>query len=304
VASGLIVEYLGYGLSAARPTTPAVPTNGMACYWSTDASPGSEFSVYANGAWHVFASGAAVSDGDKGDISVVSGVWAIDNNVVTTAKIANAAVTLAKIANAAANSKLVGSGAAGSGSAYAEISLGTNLSMSGTTLNAGGDVLIQRQSAAGVTALAFSSIPGTYDELVIRGRLKSSLGNTGLTGVRVNSDSGSNYQTQLQAKANGDVSVQSLTQTQYNFPTVSAYNNWSMYGSILDYADTVASKHLNMEGVASYGGAGGLAGSGGMAPFELAGLWGPTTPAAITRLDFNFLGTVTAGWIALYGRNY
>ncbi len=69
-----------------------------------------------------------VSDGDKGDITVsASGAtWTIDN----------AAVTLAKIANASANSKLVGSGASGSGAAYAELTLGTGLSMSGTTLNA------------------------------------------------------------------------------------------------------------------------------------------------------------------------
>lgn len=60
----------------------------------------------------------------------------IANSAVTTAKINNAAVTLAKIANAAANSKLLGSGTSGSGAAYAELTLGTNLSMSGTTLNA------------------------------------------------------------------------------------------------------------------------------------------------------------------------
>lgn len=59
----------------------------------------------------------------------------IANNAVTTAKINNSAVTLAKIANAAANSKLLGSGASGSGAAYAELTLGTGLSFSGTTLN-------------------------------------------------------------------------------------------------------------------------------------------------------------------------
>lgn len=62
----------------------------------------------------------------------------IANNAVTTAKINNAAVTLAKIQNAAASSKLLGSGASGSGSSYAEISLGSGLSMSGTTLSASG----------------------------------------------------------------------------------------------------------------------------------------------------------------------
>lgn len=61
-----------------------------------------------------------------GDVTTSGGV-------ATT--IANSAVTLAKIANASANSKLLGSGAAGSGAAYAELSLGTGLSFTGTTLN-------------------------------------------------------------------------------------------------------------------------------------------------------------------------
>lgn len=55
-----------------------------------------------------------------------------------TAGLVDDSVTLAKIANAAANSKLLGSGAAGIGANYVEITLGTNLSMSGTTLNATG----------------------------------------------------------------------------------------------------------------------------------------------------------------------
>lgn len=62
----------------------------------------------------------------------------IANNAITTAKITNSAVTLAKIQNASTNSVLIGSGVAGSGTAYTEITLGTNLSMSGTTLNAAG----------------------------------------------------------------------------------------------------------------------------------------------------------------------
>lgn len=86
--------------------------------------------------------GGGVSDGDKGDITVSGSgaTWTIDNS----------AVTLAKIANAAANSKLVGSGAAGSGAAYAEITLGTNLTMSGTTLN-----------AASVSTPSGTSFPGS-----------------------------------------------------------------------------------------------------------------------------------------------
>ncbi len=74
-----------------------------------------------------------------GDVTTAGGVaTTIAANAVTTAKLLDANVTLAKIASAAANSKLVGSGAAGVGVAYAELTLGTNLSMTGTTLNAAG----------------------------------------------------------------------------------------------------------------------------------------------------------------------
>jgi hypothetical protein len=147
------------------------------------------------------AVGGAVSDGDKGDITVSSSgtVWTVDSNTISDAKlrqsaglsvvarsanstgnvadvtaandgevlrrsgtalgfgtiatagIANSAVTLAKIANASANSKLLGSGAAGSGSAYTELSLGTGLSFSGTTLNVSGFATTGAISGSGLT---------------------------------------------------------------------------------------------------------------------------------------------------------
>lgn len=53
-----------------------------------------------------------------------------------TTGLVNNAVTYAKIQNVTANSKLLGAGSAGVGLPPAEITLGTNLSMSGTTLNA------------------------------------------------------------------------------------------------------------------------------------------------------------------------
>jgi hypothetical protein len=82
-----------------------------------------------------------------GNLSKFSGATSITNgdltgNVTTSGTlvttIANSAVTYAKIQNVSANSKLLGSSATGSGAPPSEITLGTNLSMTGSTLNATG----------------------------------------------------------------------------------------------------------------------------------------------------------------------
>lgn len=93
----------------------------------------------------------------------------IANDAVTTVKINNSAVTLAKIANAAANSMLLGAGSAGSGAAYTELTLGTNLTMVGTTLNATG-------GGVGATVLddlldVVNAAPSTGQTIVYNGAL-------------------------------------------------------------------------------------------------------------------------------------
>lgn len=94
---------------------------------------------------HIFVgngSNVATDVAVSGDLTLANtGAFTIANDAVTTAKILNANVTLGKIANASANSVLLGSGASGSGSSYSEISLGTGLSMTGTTLSVTGSSL-------------------------------------------------------------------------------------------------------------------------------------------------------------------
>ena len=64
-----------------------------------------------------------------------SGGIGIANDGVTTARIINAAVTYAKIQDVSAASKLLGRGSAAGSGDVEEITLGTGLSMSSTTLN-------------------------------------------------------------------------------------------------------------------------------------------------------------------------
>jgi hypothetical protein len=129
----------GTGLTGGPITT----TGTISC---SDATSGAKGCVQVDGT-SITATGGVISaiGSGSGITSLTGDVTAtgpgaaaatIANNAVTTAKINNSAVTLAKIQNAAANSKLIGSGSAGSGSPYAEITLGANLSMSGTTLSA------------------------------------------------------------------------------------------------------------------------------------------------------------------------
>jgi hypothetical protein len=127
---------------AAFTPDPPVPVTGPGYGYLWANSDDDALYSWDGAAWvATVAAGGGITE-LTGDVTAGPGAGAqattIAANAVTTAKILNSNVTLAKIANAAANSKLLGAGAAGSGAAYAELTLGTNLSMAGTTLNAAG----------------------------------------------------------------------------------------------------------------------------------------------------------------------
>lgn len=75
---------------------------------------------------------ASVADGDKGDITVSGPTWTIDNNAVSTAKVADDAITYAKMQNVATNQRLLGCGS-GAGGSVQELTQSATLDWIGST---------------------------------------------------------------------------------------------------------------------------------------------------------------------------
>lgn len=131
--------------------------------------------IWDGTAWNPYGSG--IADGDRGDITVSAGgsQWDIDPE----------AVTYAKMQNVSAASRLLGRGSASGAGDVEEISLGTGLSMTGTTLSAtGGGTVTSVDVSGGTTGLTTSGGPITGSgTITLAGTLAATNGGTGLTSL-------------------------------------------------------------------------------------------------------------------------
>lgn len=145
--------------------------------------------------------------GGGGGITALTGDVTASGSGSVAATIANDAVTYAKIQNVSAASKLLGRGSSGGSGDVEEITLGANLSMSGTTLNASGSGGTSRGSAtagSNVTSFSVSSLDLDTDK---RWRILFSIESNGTLCslyLYYNSDTtNANYRVQLLKGTNG-----------------------------------------------------------------------------------------------------
>lgn len=155
-------------------------------------------------------------------------------------------------------------------------------------------------ATGGESSLSFTSIPQGYASLQIRGLTRLSYATTGngYVGVRLNSDSGSNY-ARHELYGNGSnanaYGLASQTQCLY-FPVPFDSNTASIRGTVImdlhDYASTTRNKTLRALAGSDLNGSGDI--------YLSSGLWANT--AAVTTIEIG----VGAGWkagttFALYG---
>lgn len=228
--------------------------------------------------WVEITAIGSVADGDYGDV-IVSGsgsVWTIDATATLTRSlldtlgttgnqlIYNAAGTwgtlngsdgilmilsgtlgwvttvgLDQIVSASANSKLLGSGDTGSGLPYEEITLGTNLSMSGTTLNAagGGTVTTTGSPASGNLAKFSGATSITNGDLsgdvTTSGTLATTIANDVVTYAKMQNVSAKKRALGRNTAGSGDVEECTIT-------------------NLLDWLGTVSQGDIAYRGAASW----------------------------------------------------
>lgn len=136
-----------------------------------------------NGSGFITANQTITLNGDVTGAGTTTIATTIANDAVTTVKIINGAVTFTKQANISTN-KLLGRGTAGSG-IIEEITLGTNLSLSGTTLNAtggGGATIVEVEVDLGTIPVRGKKINVTVSGLLSTNKVQTWLSGNQATG--------------------------------------------------------------------------------------------------------------------------
>jgi hypothetical protein len=175
MADSALNYFVARGTAAERaaftpaPPTPASGPDPLHIFYETDTG---DLYGWDGAAWdQLNTGGGGLVDGDYGDITVSGSgtVMNIDATAVGTAEIANDAVTFAKIQNTSAASKLIGRGSASGAGDVEEITVGTGLSISGTTLNVSGLVELDYYNfASGALSTREVDVTG-YKEITIVG---------------------------------------------------------------------------------------------------------------------------------------
>jgi hypothetical protein len=259
-------------------------------------------------------SGTVTNTGTLTSGKTIIGNGGVDVTVssLTANLVASSSGTLAG-ALAAANSKLVGSGASGSGSAYSELTLGTNLSMSGTTLNAAGGssgalTLLEQHTASSSATLDFTTFySSTYDSYLFQFLNIVPATDGADFYMKVSTDGGSTWSASTYKYSYTYESIGGGTTGQIN--SGGAIAQWILAGAISSTAASAgicgelhlynpggssANKVIDFNVV--------IAHSGGVGTFQYdgAGTWETTT--AVNAVQFLFSsGNLASGTVRAYG---
>jgi hypothetical protein len=200
---GMALEFFGAGNTPGATPTPTSMGTATTSGWSialattatavTQASSDDSTKIATTEfVQDVVAGIGALSDGDKGDITVASGgtAWTVDNNAVTYAKLQDASAGNVVLARAAATSgdysevalaasRLLGRGSTGD---VAALTVGNDLSFNGAVLQTKWTTVLKAadQARASVTALADDDtlvIPMTAGKYIIRGHIFYTIAN-------------------------------------------------------------------------------------------------------------------------------
>lgn len=160
MASGLLIDYLGHGTFASRPAAPTLYVGSVGFWWSDDAS---ELSLWDGTVWHEDIGGGGGGSGTVTSVgcgidSTVSDILAQSGSPITT----SGTITVGAV-DPGADRIVFWDDSAGK---LTYLTLGTNLSITGTTINVTGGGTGDVVGPASATADGVALYDGTTGKLI------------------------------------------------------------------------------------------------------------------------------------------